>query len=145
MIIDIFLHHSNINNLVQLIFSNYIPSDLPSHLEAAWSWVEACGSVEAVEQFTVILSTALRLGLPLSQHFTYNLMNKGIGVESMDLAAVPERGFGRPLVPQNNQRSRASRKWKCKARQVKSHGRRQEKKKRILQRNIQGCPAAGKT
>ena len=104
------------NFFVQLIFSKFISLDLPGHLEAVWSWVEACGSVVVVEQFTTILAKALHLGLPLSQHFTYDLMKKGIGAGSRDM--VPERGYGRPPLPCINQRSRGSRKWKGKARQL---------------------------
>ncbi|XP_063880906.1 uncharacterized protein LOC135111501 isoform X2 [Scylla paramamosain] len=94
--------------------------DLPGHLEAAWECVEALGIVGVVEQFIVILKTALRLGLPFSQHFTYHLMNRGIGVGSMEMVMAPDRSYGKLPLPLTVQRECASQKWNGKPRQGKA-------------------------
>ncbi|KAK8390656.1 hypothetical protein O3P69_010397 [Scylla paramamosain] len=94
--------------------------DLPGHLEAAWECVEALGIVGVVEQFIVILKTALRLGLPFSQHFTYHLMNRGIGVGSMEMVMAPDRSYGKPPLPLTVQRECASQKLNGKPRQGKA-------------------------
>ncbi|XP_050701547.1 uncharacterized protein LOC126987942 isoform X2 [Eriocheir sinensis] len=81
--------------------------DLPSLLEAAWNRGEACGDVEVMEQFTVTLSTAQRLGLPFSQHFLCRLRQKGVIVDNVD-TLVPTENLHRPLQPQMNQRGPVS-------------------------------------
>ncbi|XP_045115323.1 uncharacterized protein LOC123506948 [Portunus trituberculatus] len=99
--------------------------DLPGHLEAAWEWVEALEVVGVVEQFTVILNTALRLRLPFSQHFIYHLMNRGIGVGSREMVMSPERSYGEPsLLLTIPPRECASLKWKGKQRQGRGSKRR---------------------
>lgn len=76
--------------------------DLPSLLEAAWNRGEACADVEVMEQFSVTLSTAQRLGLPFSQHFLCRLRQKGVIVDIID-TLVPTENLHRPLQPQMNQ------------------------------------------
>lgn len=89
---------------------------MPGHLEAAWECVEALGIVGVVEQYTVILNTALRLGLPFSQHFTYHLMNRGISAGSMERAIAAEMNYGLRPLPLPIPREHASQKWNDKPR-----------------------------
>lgn len=89
-----------------IISSWFILPDLPRQLEAAWNWSEACGNVDVMEQFTVTLSTALRLGLPFSQHFLCRLRQKGVIVDNMDTLVAAE-DLCRPFQPQRGRRGRA--------------------------------------
>lgn len=81
--------------------------DLPSQLETAWNRCEACGNVEVMEQLTVTLSTALRLGLPFSEHFLCRLRQIGVAVDNMDTLVARQDLHG-PRQLQRSQTGRAS-------------------------------------